>query len=169
MKKYLFLFLFFPFLTFASQGWTGVSFEDNNFNGQYCDNSTTYAGFPVFENSEGMFLYNNSSADRWFLDETSGEETNWTYIDVISASEPPSVDNWFVFPYPNSTSGYMTSSTCGGGESGGSVSYGSSTTATTTGALLGSIAFGLAVLIALVSLFVFATIYGMITKKKPWL
>jgi len=45
-----------------------------------------------------------------------------------------------------------------------------STTATTTTAILGSIGFGLAVIITMLSLFVIATIYGMMTdkKKKLW-
>jgi len=62
------------------------------------------------------------------------------------------------------TSGTAVVGACGGGGGGSSTT----TTATSTEAILGSISFGLAIIITILFIAVIGYVYNKITPKKPW-
>lgn len=129
---------------------------DGNYVFRWDDNRTGDDQYLYYRN--GPEFYGQDAIDNAYADDDSQLPAASTASPVDYSLDWPC--GWF---YPFSAH-YADPSACSGGGGGAT-----STSATSTEALLGSIAFGQAILICLVFLMVVGFMWNNMTLKKPWL
>jgi len=157
-----------PLVSSASVGYIAENFESSSFNGLYCE-AGMQDGVPYYTNSIPRYLSSTNSNSLWMMGTTliTTNTDPWSYGASVSDTHVDTPDtangNYFQDPYPTPSSGTFTATTCGGGS-------GTSTTATTSiETLLGTLNFGIAIIITILFLMVVGFMYNNMTRKKPWL
>jgi len=136
---------------------TATEFGSSDYNGVYTLAGTNN-GLPSYENSNAKWVYWQMS-NNWLMSPTEGADEGHYYYGAGNDTTTPETVTWAV----SGGAGPAGTFTCT------EVPVVPYNPATTTEAYLGSIAFGQAIIITLMSLGLIGYVYNKITAKKPWL
>jgi hypothetical protein len=141
----------------------GTSFSTSpDDNGTYEPDGGTAGGFPTYINENNVCLFAKTGDDYWRTRSAGvcADGAIDSYYLTAGTGDPSG------FPYiPD---GVIAPTTCPGGGGGGSATTSTSSVAITNVALLGSISFGISVLIFIGFLIVIGLVYNGMSKKKKW-
>jgi len=171
----IFSFVFFPYIVLASAQTTcfeASGFGNSNANGLYewydANGGNQYGQMPDrYSNSTNFYIYTIVSEGVILMDPTIGSGGADYYIvpaDTQNFDYTATVGSWSLNAGTN-PAGAVTIEDC---PSSPDPVASSTPVATTTEALLGSLAFGNAVIIGLLSLFFISFLFSSINKKNPW-
>jgi len=153
--------------TFDGNCYTLAGWNNNTIvNGSYTETTPLNNTENVFTNSDYfMYITQVSGSYYWVLNTTvQGNNTSNEYYADWGGTLPPDPPESLTW---NTSTGVAPAGTvslvsCGGGGSG------TTTVATSTEALLGTIAFGQGIQIVILFLMVIGFLYNNMSKKKPW-
>jgi len=158
IRLFIIISLIFPFSAFALEpDLCAVGAGNSAYDGTYTDRNSALHGYPSYTNGS-KYLYVNDGASHWIF-RYDLLSTGSDYYRAIDGSTPSGTytENEQTAPGP-----VVSVGTCGSEEEA------TTTVATSTEALLGTIAFGQGILIALVSLMAVGFVFNTMSRKKIW-
>lgn len=157
MAKSLIFSLIIVLLPFSAHAicFNATGFGDPSAEGDYFESGDTYNSDPVYINDNGWFVYRLVNGITWAMNSTDSEELFYAYY-FDDVGDP--IGSWTV-QLGTSPAGSTSLIEC----------TEVSTSTPTVISSLGSITFGISIIIVFLSFMLVSLIYNSVKSKKPWL